>query len=158
MRNIRILTLLAIALTAAVLGFGSLRAEVYSGSCGGSKSGTNIRWMLDTETGQLTLKGTGAMQNYMYITDPAPWFEVRMAIRHVTVTDGITSVGTWAFDQCFFLEDITLGKDISEVPMEETTKPPKPPMSLLQELTLLRSSVVSAKVGIIDQNGISMSV
>lgn len=109
---------LLILILAAVLGFGSLRAEVYSGSCGGSKSGTNIRWMLDTETGQLTLKGTGAMQNYMYITDPAPWFEVRMAIRHVTVTDGITSVGTWAFDQCFFLEDITLGKDISEVPMD----------------------------------------
>jgi len=107
-----------ILVLAVVLGMGSLRAEVFYGNCGAQKSGTNIRWMLDTETGLLTLKGSGAMQNYMYITDEAPWFEVRMAVKHVNIMDGITTVGTWAFNQCFFLEDITLGKDVREVPMD----------------------------------------
>lgn len=109
---------LIILVLAAVLGVGSLRAEVYFGDCGAQKSGTNIQWMLDTETGILTIKGSGAMQNYMYLTDVAPWFELRMAIKHVKITDGITTVGTWAFDQCFFLEDITLGKDVREVPTD----------------------------------------
>ena len=103
---------------AAVLGVGSVRAEVYYGNCGIRKTGSNVRWLLDTDTGLLTLEGYGAMQNYMYITDEGPWVEVRMYIKHVKVMDGVTTIGTWAFNQCFYLEDITLGKDICKVPTD----------------------------------------
>jgi len=109
---------LYIFVIAAILGIGSLRAEVYYGNCGAQETGFNVRWFLDTGTGMLVLKGFGAMQNYMYITDEAPWFEVRMYIKHVKIMDGITVIGTWAFNQCFYLEDITLGKDVCRVPTD----------------------------------------
>ena len=56
---------LLIFVFAAVLGVGSVRAEVYYGNCGIQKTGFNVRWLLDTDTGLLTLEGYGAMQNYM---------------------------------------------------------------------------------------------
>lgn len=103
---------------AAMLSLGSLHADVYFGNCGFQKNGFNVRWLLDTESGTLTLEGNGAMKNYMFITDEAPWFEVRMYIKHVKIMDGITIIGTWAFNQCFYLKDIILGKDVCVVPID----------------------------------------
>ena len=42
----------------------SLRASAatYSGNCGAD--GSNVRWNLNTDTGVLTISGTGAMNNY----------------------------------------------------------------------------------------------
>jgi len=103
---------------AAILTIGSIHAEIYYGNCGFQRTGFNVRWLLDTETGTLTLEGFGAMKNYMFITDEAPWFEERLYIKHVIIKDGVTIIGTWAFNQCFFLEDITLGKDVCIVPSD----------------------------------------
>ena len=103
---------------AAILALGSLHAEIYYGNCGFQRTGFNVRWLLDTETGTLTLEGFGAMKNYKFITDEAPWFEERLYIKHVIIKDGVTIIGTWAFNQCFFLEDITLGKDVCIVPSD----------------------------------------
>ena len=66
--------------------------EVISGSCG-----ENLTWTLDTETGVLTISGTGAMDTYFWY-DPAPW--ENYAITSLIVTDGVTSIGGHAFEGC----------------------------------------------------------
>ena len=39
-------------------------AEVLSGYCGGEGDGSNLTWTLDTETGLLSISGSGAMADY----------------------------------------------------------------------------------------------
>ena len=62
-----------------------------SGTCG-----DNLTWTLDTESGILTISGTGAMTNYAY----APWYSYRSTIKTVVIKDGVTSIGTHAFENC----------------------------------------------------------
>lgn len=73
---------LCLALLCALLPPISLtaRAEIYSGFCGAEKEpwgppGENMTWTLDTETGVLTIEGTGGMYNYWFEGSgpSAPW-------------------------------------------------------------------------------------
>ena len=75
---------------------GLMRAEIYSGSCGAEGDGFNIRWTLDTETGNLVLEGSGKMKDYTY-EDPAPWSGYSSSILSVKVNPGITHIGNEAF-------------------------------------------------------------
>ena len=69
----------------------------------------NITWSFDSETGTLTIGGTGDMNSYtqnrevqtsstswMKITD-APWGEYYSDIRLIVVEEGVTSIGDGAF-------------------------------------------------------------
>ena len=62
-------------------------AETYSGSCG-----TNVTWSLDTESGVLTISGSGGMNNYSY-SYRAPWYSQRGNIKSVNIENGVTSIG-----------------------------------------------------------------
>lgn len=70
---------------------------VASGNCGAEGDGSNLTWSLDSD-GVLTISGTGAMADY----DPdnknyAPWYSERASIRSISIGDGVTSIGNWAF-------------------------------------------------------------
>ena len=61
-------------------------AEATSGSCG-----SNLTWTVNTATGELTISGTGAMNDYSSTT--APWSAYNDVITEVTVGEGVTSLG-----------------------------------------------------------------
>lgn len=80
-----------------------------SGTCG-----DNLTWALDSQ-GTLTLSGTGAMENFPY-TD-APWMTYRGDIRSVVLSEGITSVGSYAFEFCRNLASVSLPQSLTKIGM-----------------------------------------
>ena len=78
---------------------------VISGRCGDS-----ITWTL-YESGNLTLSGSGEMWNYGYGTSPFKDY----GIRKVTIGDGITSIGSYAFHGCSGLTELTLPNSVTSI-------------------------------------------
>ena len=66
-----------------------------SGTCG-----DNLTWEFDPETGALTISGTGAMNNYSWDPNAAPWYAYKDAITSVSFPEGITTIGAYAFVNC----------------------------------------------------------
>ncbi len=70
------------------------KAEILTGFCGAE--GENISYTLDTESGELTLAGSGRMADYNHSLDLyAPWNNY--ALKEVQVGEGITHLGNEAF-------------------------------------------------------------
>ncbi len=82
-------------------------AEELSGTCG-----DNLTWSLDTETGELLITGTGEM--FIYDSSP-PWGNYRSSIKSVTITDGVTTIGAWAFSSCTSLISITIPDSVTAI-------------------------------------------
>ena len=80
-----------------------------SGSCG-----TNVTWEFDPSTGALTITGTGAMDDYLNNAS-APWNSYITDITSVTITDGVTNVGNYSFEQCTSLTTVTIGDDVETI-------------------------------------------
>ena len=78
---------------------------VISGRCGDS-----ITWTL-YDSGNLTLSGSGEMWNYGYGTSPFKDY----GIRKVTIGDGITSIGSYAFLGCSGLTELTLPNSVTSI-------------------------------------------
>ena len=74
----------------------SANAETYTGSCGAE--GDNVTWLLDTETGILTIQGEGAMEDYSFGGNPPPtWAQYKNDIKSVIIKSGVTRIGDWTF-------------------------------------------------------------
>ena len=86
----------------------SLSAETYSGTCG-----TNLTWTLDTESGILTISGTGAMTNYSYAN--ALWYSYRTSVTSAVISDGVTSIGNCAFYYCSSLTSVTIPNSVTSI-------------------------------------------
>lgn len=71
----------------------SASAESYSGTCG-----ENLTWTLDTETGELVISGEGEMWNYEWYN--CPWWSYQDDIKAVVVSNGVTTIGDYAFYEC----------------------------------------------------------
>ena len=84
-------------------------AEAYSGKCG-----DNLTWSLDTDTGVLTISGTGYMYNWNYYGD-VPWFSNRSSVKTVVIPDSITSIGRWAFGYCESLTSVTIPDSVTSI-------------------------------------------
>lgn len=87
----------------------SLRAsaQTYSGNCGAS--GSNVTWSLDTETGVLTISGTGAMKLY------DSWYTYRSSIKTVTIGSGVTTICGYAFYNCTSLANVTIPDSVTQI-------------------------------------------
>ncbi len=72
-----------------------------SGTCG-----DNLSWTYDSSTYTLTISGTGAMDDYSSYN--RPWESYMNSIENVIVSDGITTIGSMAFDWCTSLISITI--------------------------------------------------
>ena len=84
---------------------------VKSGNCGAN--GNNVTWTLDDE-GTFTISGTGAMKDY-YFTDERPWDYDVNKIKTVTISDGVTSIGNYAFEKCSDLSSITIPSGVTSI-------------------------------------------
>ncbi len=79
------------------------RAEaevIASGVCGDAavNDGNDITWSLDGN-GTITISGSGKMNDYAQAED-VPWHEKRRSIKKAVISDGVTSVGSYAFKDC----------------------------------------------------------
>ncbi len=74
----------------------------------GEKCGDNCTWTFNTETGKLTISGTGDMYNFpqwegdtlvyrSYWHSDTPWVDFSSSIYEVEVESGITSIGQYSF-------------------------------------------------------------
>ena len=75
--------------------------------------GTGVTWKLTPE-GELTIFGSGKMDDYTDST-VVPWYEYREKVKHITVEQGVTSLGSNAFKGCVNLTKITLADSIETI-------------------------------------------
>lgn len=101
---------LALVLVLSVLPVGAIQtvaAAATSGSCG-----KNAKWAFDSATGTLSVTGSGAMSDY---EDNRPWKEYLTKIKKVSIGEGITRVGDFAFTICTSLITVILPKTLKEI-------------------------------------------
>lgn len=100
-----LLSILLVLLTAlTLLPLGALADD-------GNKCGENLTWRF--EGGTLSIDGTGDMDGYSE-DDLAPWNEHCFEITNVTISDGVTSIGSYAFCYCS-VESITLPSGLKHI-------------------------------------------
>ena len=100
----RKITILTIAFLSSVL----MCANAFAAATG--RCGDSITWTLD-DSGNLTLSGSGEMWNYGY--DDSPFKDY--GIKTVTIGDGITSIGDYAFYSCRGLTELTLSNSLTSI-------------------------------------------
>ncbi|MDO4731229.1 MAG: leucine-rich repeat domain-containing protein, partial [Clostridia bacterium] len=83
--------------------------ELEEGICGGEE----VFWSFDSESGVLTISGTGAMTDYPSLVSSP--FSGKSEIEAVVVEEGVTSIGTWAFYDCSNLEVVTLPSTLDNI-------------------------------------------
>ena len=92
---------------------GSAGTPVASGS-----GGENVRWELDSK-GKLRVFGTGAIADSEepWITDrkKSPWYDYRMKIKSAVIEDSVTRIGNYAFEDCTFLETVTICDSVTHI-------------------------------------------
>lgn len=77
---------------AVLLCIGVAADTVAEGTCG-----ENLTWVLD-DAGVLTISGEGEMEDYDSGTWNTPWHPYRKKINSIVLEEGVTSIGTHAFD------------------------------------------------------------
>ncbi|MBE6625801.1 MAG: hypothetical protein E7628_01285 [Ruminococcaceae bacterium] len=73
---------------------GDGRDKIASGECGDA-----LTWILYTD-GDLVIYGSGDMWDYDYSNNKAPWYTYRNKMKKLTLSEGISSIGKYAFDGC----------------------------------------------------------
>ncbi len=77
--------------------------------------GENITWSLDTSLCLLEISGSGEMYNYSLVDNEAPWISYKKYIKKVIVSEGITSIGNYAFDNCNQMAEISLPSTLKSI-------------------------------------------
>lgn len=97
--------------TVMLLTLGVLAADIVdSGACG-----DNLTWTLDSE-GALTISGMGKMDNYDNTSsNHAPWYAKRANIVTVVINDGVTTIGSYAFDTCYSLTSVIISDGVVSI-------------------------------------------
>ncbi len=81
---------------------------VDSGTCG-----NNLTWVL-TKDGTLTISGKGKMEDWPDRGN-SPWYDVRKAIKKIIITDGVTTIGNWAFYFCSSLTEVSIPDSVTSI-------------------------------------------
>ncbi len=82
-------------------------AATYSGKCG-----ENLTWVYSG--GTITISGTGSMYSYTFEgTSAAPWSDYKTSITKVVISNGVTSVGSYAFLYCTNLKTISIANTVT---------------------------------------------
>ena len=85
--------LLSLAMIFTILPSTAIAVDETSGSCG-----QNATWSFNESSGWLTISGSGKMDDYDYSWDStSPWSRYLDQITTVSISEGITSVGSGAF-------------------------------------------------------------
>ncbi len=79
-----------------------------AGTCG-----NNLSWSLDNK-GVLTISGTGDMYNWPDSLS-APWVDYRNSISSIVIGDGVTSIGTYAFNYCMNCTSVSIPDTVTSI-------------------------------------------
>ncbi|MBQ9552276.1 MAG: leucine-rich repeat protein [Clostridia bacterium] len=91
-------------------------ADQTSGTCG-----ENLTWVYDPNTFTLTISGTGAMDDYSYVSldnslvTTAPWKPYYNTMETVVINSGVTHIGNYAFQKCTALTGVTLPDSLTSI-------------------------------------------
>ena len=83
-------------------------ADTYTGTTG------DCTYTLDTDEGTLVISGSGAMKDYSYYSS-VPWYSYRSYVKTITIEDGVTSIGDYAFYNCTSLTSVTIGSGLTSI-------------------------------------------
>ena len=94
-----------------------IAVKATSGDCGAE--GSNLTWSYDSSAKTLTISGTGAMKDYESdnINNPtiAPWRTTDcVGLQTVIIGEGVTSIGTYAFEKCNFTS-VSIPKSLESI-------------------------------------------
>ena len=97
---------------AAVASIGTMYSEVYTGTCG-----NNLNWELNTIDSSLVITGSGAMYDFTGGYD-SPWGSYFMQIANVSLPNGLTSIGDYAFFSFENLRSINIPDSVTYIGKE----------------------------------------
>ena len=104
---------LAVLMIASLLPATALAADIVdSGTCGAEGDGSNLTWTLDSD-GVLTISGSGDMHDYGFSS--APWYGSRSRVKSAVIADGVTNIGSSAFDDCKSLASVTIPDSVTRI-------------------------------------------
>ena len=115
------------------------------------KCGANARYSFDSDSGVLTITGTGATEDYTSVAN-TPWYELCSQIKAVVVQSGITSVGGYAFAECENLEKVTLADTVTSIGTYAFRTDTKLTEINLENVQLLGNSCFTGCVGLSQAN------
>ncbi len=81
---------------------------------GYGECGENVIWEFNNRY-TLIISGTGEMENYKLNGPNSPWYAVREYIRTVVVSEGVTSIGDFAFRDCTELKTVTIPDSVTKM-------------------------------------------
>ena len=93
-----------------------LPIEDVSGICGKNGEGNladNLTWTFDSETGTLTIEGSGEMMDYEF--EGAPWRPFSHLTNNIVLPDGLTSIGDYAFLYFQTLPSIIIPEGVTSI-------------------------------------------
>ena len=80
-----------------------------NGTCG-----DNLTWSFDHSTGMLTISGAGKITDYGS-TSSVPWESNRSHIKSVNISNGVTSIGSYAFYGCTSLTSVMIPESVTNI-------------------------------------------
>ena len=107
-----------------ILGYAGSTAEAYANKYGykfqeivpsPGKCGDDLTWDLDMDTGELTISGTGDMWDWSPSSEYSPWFPFADSIKKVTIQDGVTGIGKYAFYNCSSMTEVSIPDSVSRI-------------------------------------------
>jgi len=87
----------------------NLRYKFESGTCG-----DNLTWRFNSDTGVLDISGEGDMTKWLSYSS-VPWDPYSSYIKTIIIGDNVTSIGEFAFYNCYRLTDVTLGNNVTRI-------------------------------------------
>ena len=84
------------------------RAFAAGGSCG-----DNVFWSFDSQSGTLSIYGTGKMEDYT--SSAIPWSSYKNSIRSAVIGEGVTDLCDYAFWQCGNLTSVSIANTVDTI-------------------------------------------
>ena len=84
-------------------------ATVASGSCG-----DGVKWSY-SDSGNLTISGSGAMTDYTETLSQIPWYSYTENIKSISIGSGVTHIGNYAFAGCYNAKYVTIGSSVKTI-------------------------------------------
>ncbi|MBR3474774.1 MAG: leucine-rich repeat domain-containing protein [Oscillospiraceae bacterium] len=98
---------------ARILGLAEDTAEQPESDSESGQEPDEIRWGIDTDSGELVISGRGRIQNFQ--TGKTPWYSYRWILRKVVIEEGVTEIGDFAFYGCSRLEELQLPTSLRRI-------------------------------------------